>query len=379
MQNERVKGYRTWIEIDSKALKANYEQFRSLIPKETKFAAIVKSNAYGHGFIDFSKELEKLGVDIIATDSISEALRLRKEGVKTPLMVLGYTLPEKIPDADHDNIAITISQFETLEKIEKMDLEKPLKVHIKVDTGMHRQGFLEEDTERLIKTLKKLSSKIEVVGLFMHFAAAGDLAHALFTEIQLKRTLIWKELFFKNGFTPIVHAAATSATIAYPASHLDMVRIGAGMYGMWPTSDLKEKFSNKFTLQPVLAWKAVVSEVKHIKKGEKIGYDLTEELARDSVIAVVPIGYWHGFARGLSGKGEVLVRGKKARVLGRVSMDMIVIDVTDIPGVAVEDVLTLLGKDGEEEVRLEEMAKILNSSRYEVITRLNPLIKKIYV
>ncbi len=378
MEISRLKGYRTWIEIDTKALKANYDQFRSIIKKETKLAAVVKSNAYGHGFIDFSKELEKLGIDVIAVDSVTEALRLRKEGIKTQIVVLGYTLPEKIGEADHDNIAITISQFETLREIKGMDFEKPLKLHIKVDTGMHRQGFLEEDTEKLIEALKKLSSKIEVSGLFTHFAAAGAPDQILFTEVQLKRFLIWKEIFIKNGFKPLVHAGATSAVIAYPESHLDMVRVGMGMYGVWPTTDLMERFSGGVTLSPVLSWKAVVSEVKHIKKGDRVGYDLTEESLRDSIIAVIPIGYWHGFARRLSGKGQVLIRGKKAKVLGRVSMDMIVVDVTDIPNVVVGDVTTLIGKDLGEEVTLESMAALLETSRYEVVTRLNPLIKKVY-
>lgn len=373
------KGFRTWIEIDTKAIKHNYDIFRSLIGKDVKLAGVVKSNAYGHGFIDFSKELEKLNVDVIAVDSVSEALRLRKEGVKTPLVVLGYTLPEKIAEATHDDVALTISQFENLQTIENLDLTKKVKIHIKVDTGMHRQGFLDTDAPRLFETLKKLSTKIEVSGLFTHFASASDSAQVLFTEIQSKRLLLWKELFEKEGFSVLVHANATSGVLAHAQSHFDMVRVGAGLYGIWPSKELREVFNTKITLQPILTWKAVISEKKKIKKGERIGYDLTEELSRDSVIAIVPIGYWHGFGRALSGKSSVLVGGSRAKVLGRVSMDMIIIDITDIPQAEVLDEVVLIGKQGNEEVTLHEMAELSHTSAYEVATRLNPLIKKIYI
>lgn len=375
----RVQGVRTWIEIDTKAIKHNFETFRNLLGENIKIAGVVKSNAYGHGFIDFSKELEKLGVDVLAVDSVSEALRLRKEEIKTSIVVLGYTLPEKIVEATDDNISLTISQFENLQVIENLNIRKPVKVHIKVDTGMHRQGFLEEDAPKLIQTLKNLSKKIEVTGLFTHFASAGDLDYALFTEVQIKRFLIWKEIFNQAGFTPITHASATSGMLAHNNAHLDMVRIGAGLYGVWPSEKLQSVFGQKINLKPVLTWKSVLSEKKKIKKGEKIGYDCTEELKRDTIIAVVPIGYWHGFGRGLSSKCEVLVRGKRAKVLGRVSMDMIVIDITDIPEAEVLDEVVLIGKQGSQGITLREMAKIINSSPYEVATRLNPLIKKVYI
>ncbi|MFM2358005.1 MAG: hypothetical protein RJA61_742 [Candidatus Parcubacteria bacterium] len=378
MQTSRVEGVRTWIEIDTKAIRHNYDQFRSLISKETKLCGVVKSNAYGHGLVDFSRELEKLGVDMLAVDSVSEALRLRKEGIKTPLVVLGYTLPEKIKEAVQNDIAITISQFETLREIEGIDLEKKLKIHIKVDTGMHRQGFLEEDSSCFIDTLKKLSLKIDVVGLFSHFASANEPEQILFTEIQIKRLLAWKDVLNRVGFSFILHIGATSGVLGSKHAHFDMVRVGAGLYGIWPSLQVKEKAETQISLKSVLTWKAIISEIKKIPQGERVGYGLTEELVRDSIIAIIPIGYWHGFPRSLSGKGEVLVGGVRARVLGRVSMDMIVVDVTGIPKVKVLDEVVLIGKQGNEEVTPQEFALKVGSSAYEVVTRLNPLIKKIY-
>lgn len=374
-----ITGFRTWIEIDTKAIEHNYKTFRSLIPKHTKLAGVVKSNAYGHGFVDYSKQLEKLGVDILAVDSVSEALRLRREGLQVPIVVLGYTLPEKIREATLDNIALTISQFENLEVIKHLEVDKKIKIHIKVDTGMHRQGFLESDVPQLFKVLKELSSKIEVVGLFTHFASASDPTQILFTQVQLKKFLLWKELFEKEGFAPLVHASATSGILIDSVGHFDMVRVGAGLYGMWPSEELEKKFGAEIDLKPILTWKAVLSEKKLIQKGERIGYDLTEELIRDTIVAIIPIGYWHGFSRGLSGKGEVLIRGMRAKVLGRVSMDMIAVDVSYIPQVEVLDEVVLIGKQGEDEITLRDMARLISSSPYEIATRLNPLIKKIYL
>lgn len=375
----RIQGVRTWIEIDKQAIKHNYHIFRSLVGKDTKLAGVVKSNAYGHGFVDFSKELEKLGIDLLAVDSVSEALRLRKEGIKTPIIVLGYTLPEKIIEATNDSIALTISQFENLEMIKNLNLDKKIKIHIKVDTGMHRQGFLEQDAPKLIKLLKEIVSKIEVAGLFTHFASASDPTQILFTQVQLKKLALWKEIFEREGFSPLVHAGATSGVLIDNVSHLDIVRVGAGLYGMWPSEELQKKYGERIELKSILTWKAIVSEKKLIKKGERIGYDLTEELVRDTIVAIIPIGYWHGFSRGFSGKGEVLIKGGRASVLGRVSMDMIAVDVTDIDGVKVLDEVVLVGKQGDDEITLRDMANLIHSSPYEVATRLNPLIKKVYI
>ncbi len=374
-----IQGFRTWIEIDRSAVKHNYEQFRSLIPQSTKLCGVVKSNAYGHGFIDFARELEVLGVDMFAVDSVSEALRLRKEGLEKPILVLGYTLPEKIIEASQDNIALTVSQFETLEFIKNLDVQQKIKIHIKVDTGMHRQGFLEEYSDKLVVLLKEISSKVEVVGLFSHLASADDPQQILFTEIQVKRLLVWKEIFTQAGFSFMTHIGATSGVIGLPEAHFDMVRVGAGLYGVWPSEELRERFSQTIILKPVLSWKAIISEIKKVPQGDKIGYGLTEEFTRDTVVGIVPIGYWHGFDRGLSSKGNVLVNGERTKVLGRVSMDMIAIDLTGIDPVEVLNEAVLIGKSGSEEIFLQDIASLIDTSSYEVMTRLNPLIKKIYV
>lgn len=380
MNKELRKGFRTWIEIDKKAVKHNYDVFRSLIPQKTKLLAVVKSNAYGHGLIDFSKEIVKNGVDFLGVDSIVEGLTLRREEIKTPILVLGYTLPELFNDAVDKNISITVSSFDTISEIKKLKIKsnKILKIHVKVDTGMCRHGFLLEDLEKVIKEIKSLKN-IEVEGLYTHFSIAKDPAFPSYTKKQTKEFNIWVDAFRKAGFNSILHASATSGTIVFPESIFDMVRVGIGLYGVWPSKETENAFDTKFSLKPVLSWKTIVGEIKKIQKGSRVGYDGTEVLEKDSIIAICPIGYWHGFSRNLSCKAKVLINGKKAKVLGRVCMDIIVVDISGIKGVKVNDEVVIIGKSGKEQIEVDDISTITGGSNYEFLTRINPLIKKFYL
>lgn len=402
---------RTWIEIDKSAIAHNYHVFRKLIGKRTKFLAVVKSNAYGHNLLEFAPAMAKLGADWLGVDSLVEGRSARKVGVKIPILVLGYTLPAFYKEARAQGISITISSFAQLEKalIERRD-KKPLRIHIKVDTGMHRQGFQIHEAGLLLKMLTKhrargdsfapqrggvSSNPIMIEGLYTHFAEAKDPRQGDSTRRQIAEFREWIKLFREAGFTPTCHAAATGGALLYPEAHFDMVRIGIGCYGLWPSPEAEHFLAKatsggspdqrswfrgrKIALRPVLSWKAVVSEVKKIKSGERVGYDFTERLTRDSTLAVVPVGYWHGIPRLCSGRGRVLIKGKTARIVGRVSMDMIVVDVTDIPGVRMGDEATLIGRSGKEEIKAGEIANYAGTSHYEIVTRLNPLIKKFYL
>ena len=372
------KGYRTWIELDSNALKANIATFRTLLEPQVKLLGVVKSNAYGHGLVDFSKKVVEYGADWIGVDSFVEGLRLRKEGITQPILVLGYTLPELITHAAEASISISVSNASTLEIIKKLDVAKKVHVHIKVDTGMYRQGFMLDEIDTVVATLKELSDKVVVEGLFTHFSSAKNPSFPSYTLGQLEQFEQWRKAFKDAGFTPIVHAAATSGTILFPQSHFDMVRIGIGLYGLWPAREVKEYAESRISLKPVLSWKTIISEVKKVPKDSKIGYDGTEILRRDSVLGICPIGYWHGFPRSLSSIGEVLVHGSVAKVLGRVSMDMIIIDLTDCPDTQVLDEAVLIGTNGGASLSAERFSYLADSSWYEIVTRLNPLIKKLY-
>ncbi|MES2135275.1 MAG: alanine racemase [Patescibacteria group bacterium] len=375
------KRLRTWIEIDRQAIKHNYKLFRSLIPKSTKLLSVVKSNAYGHSHIDFSKEVETLGIDYIAVDSIVEGLSLRKSGVRRPILVLGHTLHVRIKDAGPADIRVAVSSITQLHQLKKEIYKRPVKIHIKVDTGLHRQGFTLSDLGAVREFLKwnKKTKRVIVEGLFTHFAQGKDPLHPGYTKKQLKEFDVWVQEFHALGIHPILHTAATGPTLVFPESHFDMVRIGIGLYGIWPDEKTKKQLEKKYTLKPILSWRAVVSEVKKLPKGSFIGYDSTETLKRASTVAVCPIGYWHGFPRALSSHGHVLINGKRAKVLGRVSMDMISVDVTGIKNVKVGSTATIIGKDGKDELKAEDIADSMNASAYELLTRINPLIKRIYI
>ncbi len=381
MKKELRKGLRTWIEIDRKAIVHNYTTFRSLISPTTKMMGVVKSNAYGHNLIEFAQELEKLKVDYLAVDSVVEGIALRREGVKSPILILGYILPEMIVTAAANNLDITVSNldyFKFLNKIRDLrEIKKPIRVHIKVDSGMHRHGFQEKDIKKVISQIRK-TKQIEVVGLYTHFASAKDPAFPKKTRSQIKIFKVWREAFIKASFKPLCHACATAGTILFPEAHFDMIRVGIGLYGIWPSAATMGFAQKKFDLRPVLSWKTIVAEINNIKKGEGIGYDFTERLKRETKVAIIPIGYWHGFPRSLSGIGQVLINGQRAKVLGRVCMDIIMIDVTDIEKVRIGDEVTIIGQDGKEKMTADDITRMLYGSAYELITRINPLIKRIY-
>lgn len=376
MKKSEHIGLRTWVEINTKAISANYRAFRKLIPKNVKLAGVVKSNAYGHNFIEFAQELEKLGVGMLAVDSLVEGLALRKSGVKKPILVLGYTLPEMVSKALRKNIHLTISSRDSLRAFLKIPNARHIPIHLKIDTGMHRQGFTFSEIEKVLGILTE--NKIQPAGLYTHFASAKDVNDRVFTEAQIAELMVWRKVSLETGFSPIVHAGATGGALGFPNAHFDMVRVGAGLYGFWKPQELKDAFGSKFLLKPVLSWKTVVSEIKEIPAGSGVGYDLTHNTKHITRIAVCPVGYWHGYPRLLSNNADVLVRGKRAKVLGRISMDMIVIDVTDVRLVKMGDEVVLIGRSGKEEIPAAELAERCNTSAYEILTRLNPLMKRVY-
>lgn len=382
---------RTWVEIDTASLRHNVKQFRKVTGSRVKLMAVVKSNAYGHGLVGVAKTLEKIAPMWFGVDSFVEGLRLRKEGVKNPILVLGATLPALYREAFGQKILLTLSTSEALEAFSH--LKNRPGVHLKIDTGMHRQGFFPEDIPKLIKLLKRF--KLAPEGVYTHFAAAKDRAYPTATLHQFEKFKRVIRQFERAGFSAkggatsggknlIRHAAATGGAILFPETHCDMVRIGIGLWGYWPSEEARINIlSGRFglprvALEPVLSWKTKIVEVKKVPAGSLVGYDLTERVTRPVVIAVLPVGYWHGFDRGLSSVGYVLVRGRRAKVLGRVSMDMTVCDVTGIQGVKAGDTAVLLGRQGKEIISAEEMARMLGTSHYEVLTRINPLIERIY-
>jgi len=297
--------------------------------------------------------------------------------------VLGYTLPEMIKEAFRKNISLTVSNFESLSSLIKAKVK--IKIHVKVDTGMNRHGFFVEDIPKVLEILasNNLSAgqagNIIVEGLYTHFSMAKDPASPDYTNSQVEKFEKWCVAFSEVGYSPICHASATSGTLLFNKAHYDMVRIGIGQYGIWPSEESAKFFEGKILLKPVLSWKTIIAEIKKISKGSRVGYDGTNTVLRDTKLAVLPIGYWHGYPRALSNTGYVLINGLEAKILGRVCMDIIMVDITDIENVKVGDEVVLIGKSKNTEITADEISKLLGGSTYELLTRINPLMKRFYI
>ncbi len=368
---------RTWIALDRRALRHNYQTLRKLIGPRVRLWAVVKSNAYGHGLFVFSKLLEKLGVDGFCVDSVLEGLALRREGIRKPILVLGPTLSTLFREAAARRLTITVSTLENLRALGR--LSKLPEFHLKFDTGMHRQGFYSEAVPLILRELARwpFVRRKKLTGVYTHFASATS-RHSPYTERQFQTLQKIRAELRTAGFSDLVfHAAATGGTLMHPKFHLDAVRVGKGLYGFFPTERLARELP-RVLFQPVLRWQTLVTEIKYLKTGDRVGYDLTEAVRRPTAMAILPVGYWHGLPRSLSSVGKVLIRGRLAKILGRVSMDLTAVDVTGIP-VRVGDVATLIGRAGRQELHAQQVARQAGTIAYELLTRLNPLIEKVVI
>ncbi len=377
--SKRPSHLRTWIEIDAHAASKNLNTFRRIVGKKPKIWAVVKSNAYGHGLVAFARIMELGGADALCVDSLVEGLTLRREGITLPILVIGPTLVDLLPKAHENNIAVSISNFESLTALVRH--EAPPEFHVKLDTGMHRQGFFVSDIPKVVRTIASAKPRVAqaFTGVMTHFATAKDPVYPSYTEQQFQTFEQGMEMFRKAGYKNLVrHASATGGTLMDKKYHLDAVRVGIGLYGMWPSRELQTAREGGVELAPVLSWRTMVAEVKELKPRDFVGYDLTERLLRKTTAAILPVGYWHGFPRALSSVGEVLIRGRRAKVLGRVSMDLLIVDATDT-GVRVGDTATLIGRDQKSELHAAEVAREAGTTAYELLTRLNPLIERVVV
>lgn len=359
---------KTWIEINQKAIFYNIGVFRGLIGPKVKLASVVKSNAYGHGLFDFATIAARGGVDSFCVDSIFEAETLRDHGVKKPILVLGMTMPIHYAEAVKNNCAITISNLNALKDWIKSKI-KP-KIHIKIDTGMNRQGFFVNELPQVIKMLRAKTEYINCIeGIYTHFAAAKDTNYPTYTEIQFNKFKKAIDLFSKNGIKNILkHASASSGTMLNSRYHLDMVRIGMGLYGYPPSKEIGIQMP-EIKLKPVLKWKTIISEVKVVPKGSFISYDLTERVNRETKVGILPIGYWHGLPWALSNVGDVIINDKRAKILGRVTMDVAMVDITDIKCMPYDKVT----------IDILDSSFKARTSFYEFLTRINPLIQRVVV
>ena len=371
--------FKTWIELDASAFKVNVKTIRGLLRGRTRLWFVVKSNAYGHSLVHMSTLAQENGIDGFCVDSVVEGGRLREAGIVRPILALGPTLPHLFAPAAERGILLTIAGREYLDALGKSPAQPEF--HLKIDSGMHRQGFAPQEIPDIAGRIRRYGLAPRLKGAYTHFAAAKDPTYQAYTKFQFDNFRAAVSSLKKSGLPgngALLHCAASGAVYLDRRTHLDLVRVGIGLYGLWPSREIELRMDGTLAFRPVLSWRSIISEIKAAEKGAYVGYDMSERLAKKSKLAIVPIGYWHGYDRGLSGKGDVLVNGRRARVRGRVSMDMIIIDVTGIP-CRVGDTVTLIGRDGGEEIKAGELAARIDTTAYEVLTRINPLIKKIVV
>ncbi|HTK04640.1 MAG TPA: alanine racemase [Candidatus Eisenbacteria bacterium] len=373
--------YKTWVEVSRSALAENAATLKRAAGMETALMAVVKSNAYGHGIPETVKALAKAPVDWFGVDALREAELVRKSGTKKPVLILGYTPFADAARAVKQGFSQIVYNRENVARLAKAGTRRrPAKIHLKLETGTSRQGILAQDLPAFADYLKRLKT-VEVEGVSTHYANIEDTTDSAYAMGQREKFDGMVKLLAKAGVRPpMVHSACSAAVLLFPETHYAMVRSGIALYGLWPSKETKVSAAQKGrapTLRPALSWKTIVAQVKDLPEGSPVSYGLTERLARRSKIAVIPVGYWDGFDRGLSSVGRVLIRGRRAKVLGRVCMNMCVVDVTDIPGVKIEDEVTLIGRQGTDAIAAEDLAGATGTINYEIVTRINPLIPRI--
>jgi alanine racemase len=333
--------------------------------------AVVKKNAYGHGAAAVSRAALEAGADYLAVHSIEEAVGIRLAGSNAPILILGPVLPNKANTIIEQCLTPTVvdREFACALSAAAQEWNRVVEVHVKVDAGLNRYGALLEEAPELINYLSTLPN-IKVVGLYTHFSSADELDETP-TKLQLERFLKVARLFPQ---IELLHAANSAATLRFPETHLNMVRVGEAIYGYYPSAACKT-----VPLRPALSVKTRIVRVHTIKAGEGVSYGLTWVAPKESIVALIPFGYGHGLPRILSNRGQVLVKGKRAPIRGVVCMDQSIIDVTEMPGVKVGDEAAIIGRQGDEEITATEVAELAQTIDYEIITRLPMTLPRIYL
>lgn len=373
----------TRVEIDLDALEANYKALRAALPEGMKLLACVKANAYGHGAVQVSREMERLGADYLSVAFLEEALELRQAGIKLPILVLGYTPPEGVQVAWEQDITLCLFTEEVLEAaqtIERGSSNKRLKVHIKIDTGMGRLGLLPgENAAEFIVRASKLST-VEVEGMFTHYATADEQEKSYTLEQYGRFQSVAEALRERNITIPIIHTGNSATAIDLPGISCDMVRIGIAMYGLYPSEEVHRQ---NVKLIPVLTLKTQMVYVKKLPPRWGISYGKKYETDRDEVIATLPIGYADGYSRMLGGKAQVLIRGRRVPVVGTICMDQCMVSLQSFAEEAEQiqagEEVVLIGQQLGDFIAAAELASWLGTIHYEVICMLAHRIPRVYI
>ncbi|XBW80403.1 alanine racemase [Bacillus velezensis] len=369
-----------WIEVDLDAIKKNVRAIRRHIPNTSKIMAVVKANAYGHGSVEVARQALESGASELAVASVEEGIVLRRAGITAPILVLGFTALSCVKKSAVWNITLSAFQVSWIKKanriLEKEADSKRLSIHINVDTGMGRLGVrTEEDLLAVVKALKS-STYLSWDGIFTHFSTADEPDTEL-TMLQHEKFISFLRFLKNQDITlPTVHMCNTAAAIAFPEFSADMIRLGIGLYGLYPSASIKEL--NLVDLTPALSLKARIAYVKAMVTDPRIvSYGATYIAEPGEIIATIPIGYGDGYSRALSNRGFILHRGRRVPVAGRVTMDMIMVSLGENEGKQGEEVV-IYGKQQGAEISVDEIAEMLGTISYEVLSVLSRRVPRFY-
>ena len=373
METKRVRA-----EINLDALLHNMNEMHKMLNPDTQMAAVIKTDAYGHGALGIAEAIENLPyLWGYAVATAEEAEKLILDGRKKPVLILGISFADQFEKIINYGIHPAVCDLETAQKLSEIAVSKDkiCKVHVKIDTGMSRIGLqVNEETAQIIEEISKMPN-IEVEGIFTHFARADEEDKSA-AQAQIELFLKMIDLVEKRGIhIPIKHCSNSAGIVELPQANMNMVRAGITMYGLWPSEEVNK---NRISLMPVMSIKSHISFVKTLEPGRSISYGGIYVTESEKKIATVPIGYGDGYARSLSNKGYVLIHGRKAPICGRVCMDQFMVDVTEIPEVKAGDTVTILGKNGDLEITMEELGELSGRFNYEFACLITPRVPRVY-
>lgn len=376
---DNMKQYtRVCANIDLDAILFNMESMHQNINKNTKMMAVIKTDGYGHGAVEIAHTIEKLDYLFgFAVATVEEGIILRRNGIKKPILVLGYVFPDQYDELIRNQIRATVFSLEMAKELSDTALELGVDypIHIKIDTGMSRIGF--QATEESADIIEQISHLPHIImeGIFTHFARADETnKDAAFEQLNLFQKMI-SFLDDRNVSILMKHCSNSAGIVELPDANLDMVRAGITLYGLWPSDEVKQ---NIIDLKPVLSLKSHVAFVKKLESGRSISYGGTYTTSKEEIIATIPVGYGDGYCRGLSNKGYVLIHGEIAPIRGRVCMDQFMVDVTDIKGVKAGDEVTLIGTDGDKVITMEKLGELSGRFNYEFACDLGKRIPRVF-
>lgn len=366
----------TWIEVDLPALEENLGLFRALLPENTRLLLVVKANAYGHGLGLVTRFAGSSCADHIGVHSLQEAAAVRAAGWSGPLLIMGYVPHLCLADAMEIGAELTVFDQETIARLARLGrrLGRPAECHLKLETGTNRHGIAPEDLPRYLERFAG-EPGLRLAGLSTHFANIEDTTDHSYAKEQLRLFGECGRIVRAAGHTDtLFHTACSAAVLTLSETAFDLARAGIGAYGLWPSRETlvstRERHGEQVPLRPALTWKTRIAQIKWVKPGAFVGYGCSHRTGRRTRLAILPVGYSDGYDRGLSGLGHVLVRGRRAPVLGRVCMNLLMTDVTDIPGARLEDEVVLIGRQDTEEIRAADLAASAQTIAYEIVSRL---------